>query len=64
MSMICRSPVEMKIIYLRTEVRRSQFHAACTIFNSNLSTEETNINQCSQKGLKQSSAVLIGAKRY
>ena len=62
--MICRSPVEMKIIYLRTEVRRSQFHVACTLFKSNLSTEETSVNQCAQKSMKQSSAVLIGARRY
>jgi hypothetical protein len=64
MSMICRSPVEMKIIYLRTEVRQSQFHAACTIFKNYVSTEETNTSQGSQKSLKQSSAVLIGAKRF
>lgn len=64
MSMICRSPVEMKMIYLRTEVRKSQFHATCTIFKNNLSTEETNISQSAQKSMKQSSAVLIGARRY
>jgi hypothetical protein len=64
MSMICRSPVEMKIIYLRTEVRRSQFHAVCSLFKNNLTTEEANINQCMQKSMKQSSAALIGARKY
>jgi hypothetical protein len=64
MSMICRYPAGMKIIFMRTEVPRSQFHHASTVSKYNLSAEESNINQSVQKSMKQRSVEQIGAKRF